>query len=71
MVWQTPLLSAVPSGVLDMTVDFTPLFVGMVVGMGLGVLALAFTIGVHDVRQAKRNAQPVVTEPQPSFPKAA
>ena len=71
MVWQTPLLSAVPSGVLDMTVDFTPLLVGMVVGMGLCVLALAFTIGVHDVREAKRNAQQVVTEPQPSFPKAA
>ena len=30
MVWQTPLLSAVPSGVLDMTADFAPLLVGMV-----------------------------------------
>ena len=48
-----------------------PLFVGLVVVLGLCVLGLAFTIGVHDVRQAKRNAQPVVTEPQPSFPKAA
>ncbi len=70
MVWQTPLLSVVPSGVLDMTADFTPLFVGMVVAMGLGVLALAFTIGVYDVRQAKRNAKQE-TELQPSLPKAA
>jgi len=71
MVWQTPLLFAIPSGVLDMTADFTPLLVVMVVGMGLGVLALAFMIGVHDVRQATRHAQPGVTEPQPSLPKAA
>jgi len=56
---------------LDMTADFTPLLVGMVVGMGVGVLALAFMIGVHDVRQAKRHAQQVTTEPQPSVPKAA
>jgi len=57
MVWQTPLLSAVPSGVLDMTADFAPLFVGMVVGIGLCVLALAFTIGVHDTWWTQRKAR--------------
>ncbi len=70
MVWQTPLLSVVPSGVLDMTADFAPLFVGMVVAIGLCVLALAFTIGVHDAREANRTAKQV-TVPQPSLPKAA
>jgi len=70
MVWQTPLLSAVPSGILDMTADFAPLFVGMVVGIGFCILALAFTIGVHDTWEAKRNAKHA-TEPQPSFSKAA
>jgi hypothetical protein len=70
MVWQTPLLAAVPSGVLDMTADFAPLFVGLVVAMGLCVLALAFTIGAHDVREAKRNAQQVIA-PEPAFRKAA
>ncbi len=70
MVWQAPLLSAVPSGVVDMTADFAPLFVGMVVGIGLCILALAFTIGVHDTWDAKRAAKQV-TAPEPSLPKAA
>ncbi|HJY82407.1 MAG TPA: hypothetical protein VKK81_15170 [Candidatus Binatia bacterium] len=70
MVWQIPLLSAVPSGVVDMTADFAPLFVGMVIGIGLCVLALAFMIGVHDVMEAKRNVKQE-TDLQPSLPKAA
>jgi hypothetical protein len=70
MVWQIPLPSAVPDGVLDMTADFALLFVGMLVAVGLCILALAFTIGVHDTREAKRTAKPE-TVPQPSFPKAA
>lgn len=70
MVWQTPLLAAVPSGVLDMTADFASLFVGLVVVMGLCVLALAFTTGVHDTREAQHTAKQV-TLPQPALPKAA
>jgi len=70
MVWQLPLPSAVPDGVLDMTADFAPLFVGMLVAVSLCILALAFTIGVHDTREARRAAKPE-TVSQPSFPKAA
>ena len=57
MLLHPPLLAAVPNGVLDMTADFTPLFVGMVVGLGLCVLGLAFAIGVHDTRRAQRKAK--------------
>lgn len=70
MVWQIPLLSALPNGVLDMTADFAPLFIAMVVAVGLCALALAFTIGVHDTREAKRAARPETVR-QPSLPKAA
>ncbi|MBI3302211.1 MAG: hypothetical protein HYZ72_09085 [Deltaproteobacteria bacterium] len=63
-------LSAVPSGVLDMTADFAPLFIGMVVGLGLCVLGLAFTIGVHDTRKAQRKAQQA-TDGLAALPKAA
>src|SRR5438876_2251738 len=45
MVLQPSLLSAVPGGVLDMTADLAPLFVGLVVGLGMCVLGLAFAIG--------------------------
>jgi hypothetical protein len=45
------LLSAVPTGVVDMTADFAPLFLGLVVGVCGGVLA--FAIGVHDIRRAR------------------
>jgi len=70
MVWQIPLLSALPNGVLDMTADFAPLFVGMVVTVGLCALALAVTVGVHDTRGAKRTAKPETVR-QSSLPKAA
>ncbi|HEV8718590.1 MAG TPA: hypothetical protein VGX03_37955 [Candidatus Binatia bacterium] len=70
MVWQPPLLSAIPSGVLDMTADFAPLFVGLVVGLGICVLGLVFAIGVHDTWEAKCNAKQE-TVPQPALPKAA
>jgi len=70
MVWQLPLLAAVPNGGLDMTADFAPLFVGLVVTLGLCVLALAFTLGVHDTREAKRTAKQVIV-PEPAFHKAA
>ena len=48
MLPQPPLLAALPSAILDMATDFAPLFMGMVIGLCLCVLALAFAIGVHD-----------------------
>jgi hypothetical protein len=73
MVWQTPLLSAVPSGMLDMTADFAPLFVGLVVGLGICVLGLTFAIGVHDSWWEKRKEKqaPHQPVPTPHLPKAA
>lgn len=72
MVWQPPLLAAVPSGVLDMTADFAPLLVGMWVVLGLCVLGLTTAIAIHDTREAKRTAtQVTVPQPQPSLPNAA
>jgi hypothetical protein len=63
-------LSAVPTGILDMTTDFAPLLMSMVVGLGLCVLGLAFAIGVHDTREAQRKAAHTAAEPGP-LPKAA
>ncbi|HEV8714341.1 MAG TPA: hypothetical protein VGX03_16130 [Candidatus Binatia bacterium] len=57
MLLQPPLLSVVPSGVLDMTADFAPLFVGLVVGLGLCVLGLVFAIGIHDTWWAPRKVK--------------
>jgi hypothetical protein len=65
MFAQSPLLSAIPSGVLDMTADFAPLFVGMVVGLGLCVLGLAFAIGVHDTWWTERMAKKTADHPAP------
>jgi len=65
-----PLLSAVPSGVLDMTTDFTPLFVGLVVTLGVCVLGLVAAIGVHDTWQTEKKATHP-SAPTPHFPKAA
>jgi hypothetical protein len=36
------------SGGVDPTADFTPLFMGLVVGVGVGVLAVAFLLGLYD-----------------------
>jgi len=68
-----PLLSAVPSGVLDMTTDFTPLFVGLVMTLGLCVLGLVAAIGVYDTWWAKRPEQNAAHRPvaTPHLPKAA
>ena len=52
-------LSAIPTGTLDMTADFAPLFLGMVVGLGLCILGLAFAIGVHDTWWAQRKAKKI------------
>lgn len=54
MFVQPPALSAVSTGIMDLTYDFAPLFLGLVVGLCLCVLALAFAIGVHDTQELSR-----------------
>jgi hypothetical protein len=48
MLQQPLLLASLPSAVVDMTTDFAPLFMGMVIGLFLCVLAFAFAIGAYD-----------------------
>ena len=60
----------VSSYVLNMTTDFTPLFVGLVVLLGLSVLGIAFAIGVHDTREVQQQMQHEHEE-EPTLPKAA
>ena len=55
MLQQPLLLAVLPNAVVDMTVDFIPLFMGMVLGLFLCVLAFAFAIGVHDSRQTRQS----------------
>lgn len=62
--------SGVPAAILDMTTDFTPLLVGMVLLLSFCVLAFAFAIGVHDTREAQHQNKQDVTDPR-EFPKAA
>ncbi len=64
------LSSGVPAAVLDMTADFTPLFVGMVLLLSFCVLAFAFAIGFHDMREAQRHIEHGETTHR-EFPKAA
>ena len=64
------LSSGVPAAVLDMTTDFTPLFVGMVLLLSFCVLAFALAIGIHDAREAQRRSEQDVT-PHQEMPKAA
>ena len=64
------IFSGLPTTVLDMTADFTPLFVGMVLLFSFCVLALAFAIGVHDTRETQRQHEQDVTSHR-DFPKAA
>lgn len=61
MVQHPPLFAALPTAVLDMTTDFTPLLMGMVIGLFLCALAIAVLIGVHDSWRL----------PQPTIPPAA
>jgi hypothetical protein len=62
--------AAIPSYVLNMTADFTPLFVGLVVLLGLSVLGIAFAIGVHDTREEHQQTH-AEREVLPTLPKAA
>ncbi len=59
------LSAAVPNGVLDMTTDLAPLLSGLVVVVGLGILALAFAIGFHDTQKARREAKKATVTPVP------
>lgn len=63
-------LSGVPSGVLDMTAEFAPLLHGMVIGLGLCVLGLVFSIGLYDTWRARHKAAEAPAQPA-SLPKAA
>lgn len=73
MFVQPPALSAVPTGMVDLTYDFAPLFFGLVVGLCLCVLALAFAIGVHDARGLSRQSKqsPEYPAPASDLPDAA
>lgn len=48
MLQQPLLLATLPNAVVNITTDFTPLFMGMVIGLFLCVLALAFAMGTYD-----------------------
>lgn len=63
-------LSGVPQYGIDMTTDFTPLFVGLVVMLGFSLLGIVFAIGVHDTRKAQTKELRVTNEVA-SLPKAA
>ena len=41
----------------DMMADFAPLFIGLRVVLGLGVLGLAVATAIHDTREVHRQAQ--------------
>lgn len=73
MLVQPPSFSAVPTGVVDLTYDFAPLFLGLIVGLCLCVLALALVIGIHDTwRLSRQSAQPSErSAPVPELPDAA
>jgi hypothetical protein len=64
--------SATAAG-LDMTADFAPLFVGLVVVLGLCVLGIVAAIGFHDTWREARKAKYVPTQPTPTphMPEAA
>jgi hypothetical protein len=59
------LLAALPQAGLNVTTDCAPLFVGLVVGLCLCVLAFAFALGVYDTRR------PALQDKPPQAPPAA
>ena len=64
------LSAAVSNNVLDMTSDFTPLFMGLVVVLGLSILGIIGAIGFHDTRKGQSQVEKVTT-PSTPWPKAA
>lgn len=73
MFVQLPTLSTVPTGAVDLTYDFAPLFFGLVVGLGLCVLALVLLIGAYDAWGLSRQQKPPTEQPAsaPELPNAA
>ncbi len=69
-MWSSLSLSGIPQQGLDMTTDFTPLFMGLVVVLGLSLLGIAFVIGAYDARQAHMKEVRESSEVA-SLPKAA
>jgi hypothetical protein len=67
MLLDSSLLSVIPSRVLDQTIDCAPLFVVMVVGLGLCVLGLVFALGVRDTWEAERQGK-TPAEPPTRWP---
>jgi hypothetical protein len=66
------LLAALPQAGLNMTTDFAPLFVGLVVGLCLWVLVFAFALGVYDTCWPPRQGKPSQAPPAVSeLPDAA
>ncbi|HXG18633.1 MAG TPA: hypothetical protein VNN62_06100 [Methylomirabilota bacterium] len=63
MFAQPPVFSPVPTGVVDLTYDFAPLFVGLVVGLCLCVLAFAAALGVYDTWRPRREKRLVKRAP--------
>jgi hypothetical protein len=70
MFAQPPVFSPVPTGVVDLTYDFAPLFVGLVVGLCLCVLAFAAALGVYDAWRPPRREERLV-EGTPIAPEAS
>lgn len=63
-------LSGVPNGVLDMTAEFAPLLHGLVIGLGLCVLGLLFSIGFYDTWRARHEIAEAPAQSS-SLPEAA
>jgi hypothetical protein len=73
MVSYAPPLSEVPGGTLDMAATVPPFFPEIMVGIGLGILMLAFLTAIYDIWWTQRQMQqpPAPEEETESLPKAA
>jgi len=64
-----------PSAVLDLTVDFAPLFFGMMFALGLCILGLVVATAIHDTWwenwQVKKKKLADRSAPVPDIPDAA
>ena len=59
------LSAAVPNTILDMTTDFAPLFVGLVVVLGLSTLGIVSAIAFHDTQKAQHKVEKAPITPAP------
>lgn len=62
--------AGVPTAALDMTAEFAPLLNGMVIGLGLCILALTLAAGFYDTWWAQRKVEAEKTQVA-ELPKAA